>query len=350
MPKKKRGPLEPGVYFDLDIDEYHADPALGSGNLRKLLRSGPDYWFESPMNPDRPENKVTPARIKGQAIHLIVLEGKQAFDGRFVCEPTGDDVLYTVGDIKEWLTEHGVLFPKGQKPELVAQAKAVARELKVQVTIYDDFKASAEKDGKLILSHDEYSRAMITSAMITKNPELSPAFEGGASEVSVFWEGPGGVMMKCRFDYLKQRGISDLKSITNTLGIPFRTACRTAFARYRYDIQAEHYLAGRNMLAPLVREGRVFGDHDADWLKRVAAAKEFAMVYVFFQAEGAPITWGFNISPSNPLLSAAARDVGRALDTYNEFLKRFGRNEMWLLAEKPEELSVDELPAYFGRD
>ena len=77
-----------GVYFDLDEDDYHGDPALGSTDLRRLLASGPDYWWGSPLNPNAPERTSSPQQERGRALHKLVLEGNQAFSVRYVRQPT----------------------------------------------------------------------------------------------------------------------------------------------------------------------------------------------------------------------------------------------------------------------
>src|SRR5262245_8349396 len=71
-------PREPGVYFGLPSAEYHADPSLGSSDLKRLLRSPADYWWSSAMNPDRQPTPDSPAKQKGRALHKLVLEGAEA--------------------------------------------------------------------------------------------------------------------------------------------------------------------------------------------------------------------------------------------------------------------------------
>lgn len=297
--------IEDGVYFGLGEDEYHGDPALGSTDIRKLLRSAPDYWWSSPLNPLRPADDPTPARTFGRAVHKFVLEGKAAFDR--IYSPTDHP-----GNRKEGKAE----------------------------------RAQIEAEGKLPIKRDDYNRILLSGQMIKANPHLAEAFANGFPEVSVFWTRKDGTRLKCRFDYLKVRAFSDLKSIRNSRGIDFVEACRRAMAEYRYEIQAEHYTEGRFAMADLVRSGAVFGTHDADWLKRATASPEFASVFVFWQADDAPITWACSLSPGNPILEAGRRDIERAIERYKEFVARFGLNEPWVLAEPVSELDINELPAW----
>ncbi len=311
-------PKTPGIYFNLDENEYHRDPAIGSTDIRKLLRSAPDYWWESWMNPLRPPlDADTPARERGRAMHKFVWEGQAPFQRIYIRRP----------DDAEGATS-------GQKGALT---KATKERL---------------QPGQTMLKGDDYDRIMVAGQMIAKHPELGDAFTNGFHEVSVFWES-GGLMYKARFDYLKPRGIGDLKSITNSMGKDFVAACRGAIANYRYDIQAAHYLEARKHVAELFAAGLVYGlsteRSDFDLLKSIADEKEYAFVFVFFQAEDAPITWGCILSPGNPILDASRHDINKAIDRYKEFMVLFGDDQIWLMSEPVAELNYDEMPAWFGR-
>lgn len=303
--------IEDGIYFGLNEDTYHADPALGSTDLKRLLASGPDYYWHSRMNPLRPKDTVTPARLFGRAVHKIVLEGRESFEALYVRRP--DDLARLTAK------ERAVLAPNGQD----------------------------------VLDGEDYDRILVAGALITKNPDLATAFSGGMPEASVFWTETNSdgftYRLKSRFDYLKVRGIGDLKSIRNTRGIEFPAACRRAIADWRYDVQACHYLRARTLIAAMVAAGRLFGDHDPAFMQAVAASEEHAFQFVFFQATDAPITWSTAISHGNPMLEYAGADIARALLTYRRFMDAFGPDQMWVLQEPVNELDVGEMPAWFGR-
>jgi hypothetical protein len=291
-----------GIYFDLDAEAYHADPALGSTDLKNLIRSGPDYWWNSSHNPKRPE-KTSDALEFGKALHRLVLEGQQAFTSRYVRRP--DDLV-----------------------RLDAKAKAVLCP-----------------NGETVLDGDDYDRILVSAELIRKNPNLAQAFEGGASEVSVFWTervNDADVRCKARFDYLKTRGIGDLKSIRNPFGLPFAKACTRQIHSLRYDLQAAHYLEARKRLGDLP----AFGDAPKQWLERVAASEQFAFQWVFFQAESAPITCARVLSPGNDIFEKALHDRRLALETYVAYRARFGFDEMWVLEDEVRELSLDEMPRW----
>src|ERR1051326_5015376 len=60
-------PHAPGIVFGMPSEDYHRDPSLGSSDIKRLLRSPSDYWWESHLNPDRPPDKDSPAKQKGRA-------------------------------------------------------------------------------------------------------------------------------------------------------------------------------------------------------------------------------------------------------------------------------------------
>lgn len=310
---------QPGVYFGLDEDAYHADPSLGSGDVRRLRNVPYDWWWHSRNNPFRPPADKKPekqgvdrgdALTIGSAMHLFVLQGREAFDRKFVCRPH---------DVQR-LTEKTAakIAPQGQK----------------------------------ILWEDDYYRIMISGSSLRNNPAMQNAFANGEPEVSVFWlcefEGRS-IPMKARFDYLKPRAVPDLKSIRNSRKIEFVEACRRAIGERRYDIQAAHYLEARKRLPALISAGAVYGDHDDDLLRRVHLANDYAFVLIFFQADDAPLSWGCILSPENPHIETARAHINQALSNYVMCAEAFGFDEPWLISNSLQELSEGDLPPWAWR-
>lgn len=315
-----------GLHFGLDEDVHHADPALGSTDLRRLAKHPFNYWYKSPLNPHRPppESSDTPSRIRGRAMHKMIYE------------PAEVAKLYVRGP-----DQPADLTP----PEKSARTKAA--------------KAEAAKVGKTMLPAVDHDLAAIAAAMITKNPELATVFTGGHSEVSFFWM-RDGVRCKARFDYLKATvrkdgtviGIGDLKSVANQYENEFAAECRNHIGRYRYDAQAAHYMDGARLIPDAIREGLVHGQNDqmGAWLERFTHPElRFAWQWVFHQTEGAPITWSYILSPENPILEAGRVVIDAGIRRYQEYMHKFGPNEIWLLIEKPIELPIAEMPAWYAR-
>lgn len=305
--KPKPQPFNPGIYFGLDEDDYHADPALGSTDMKKLADSPPDYWFESSYNPMREPSEDTPSRLFGRAVHKFVLEGRGAFEAAYA--PTDFS-----GSTKDGKAERAAIADMGKTP----------------------------------IKRADWNRIMMAGTIMRSNPHISTAFLGGMPEVSVFWE-RDGIRRKNRFDFLKPRAVVDLKSNSNKSKRHFPESCRRQIAEYRYDVQCAHYSEGRAVVPDLIASGAVYGDHDGQWLKKVAEAREWAFVWIFYQSEGAPLTWGTTVSPGNGILDIARATLAKSEENYRKFLDRFGFNEPWVLDEPLAELDINDLPQWAFR-
>jgi len=242
-------PRQPGVYFGLPSAHYHADPSVGSSDLKRLLQAPTVYWWHSHMNPDRPPSPDSLAKQKGRALHKLVLEGEEAFGKSFAEEPSPagyPGCLATLDDLKAKCRELGEPV-SGTKAELAKRIKARDSHIIIFVEVLATFRVMAERDG------------------------LARAFQGGIPEVSVFWLDEYGIPCKARLDWLKPRTIVDLKKCANQRERPFDVAVLLAIAEYRYDISARHYLDGYAYLYQFAAEGRVFGDCQLKpgWHKRI---------------------------------------------------------------------------------
>lgn len=296
--------LNPGIYFGLSEAIYRADTALGSTDMKRLASNPCDYWFGSGHNPMRESKEPTPGQKFGTAVHKFVLEGREAFEALYAPQDFA-------GNTKE--------------------GKAEVAEIK--------------SSGKTPIKRDDWDRIMLSGTVIRANPEIAGAFSGGQSEVSVFWE-RDGIRRKARFDYLKTRAIVDLKSDANRNQQDFVTACRNSIGRYRYDIQAAHYSEARAQVRAFVEQGAISGDHDSTWLSNVADQEAWAFVWIFYQSEGAPLTWGTTLSPGNGIFDFAKASLAKAEENYSAFKARFGLDQPWVLTEPLEEIDLNDLPAW----
>jgi hypothetical protein len=355
---------EDGIYFGLDADQqYHPASGLGSGDVKRLFRNASEFWWNSDMNPLKPKDKETEFKKFGSAVHKRVLEGVAHFDTIYQCEYTGDDLLVTDADLKAWITKSGNIPAKGNKPDRITQALAIDPNVKIE----DEIKERAVKARKLILDADAYARILISAKLIAENPDLETAFAGGMPEVAVVWtEIVDGEPVKCKalLDYLKVLGIGDLKSTSNPKEIDFEALCKIRFSENRMDIQAAHYLRAREFFAQFIAEGKVYGDHDPEWLARVAAQQNYGFAFVFFQSTGAPSTWATSLYPlrsvvddetgeveeiaGNPILDVGADHRAIALRNYVNNRRQYGE-AMWLKRGPIKELDISELPGWFAR-
>lgn len=346
----------PGVYFGLAEARYHADPALGSTDLRLLLKSASDFWWQSPMNALRAEREETPALLYGRALHKLVLEGSEAFAGAFCAEPDKADypgALITNAQLEAFLIEKGTKpRAKTKKEDLEAAARPLLEG--TDAVIWSDVMrvATLEAKGRALLKPKMHAEVIMAAAEIARNERLTEAFRNGRAEVSIFWE-RGGVRLKSRIDYLKVKQLVNLKSFRPKNEAPPHMAVMAAIAAHRYDMQAALHLEARAELARLVRAGRVFA-HDgalpaADWLAAVAAEQEFEAWLAFYQAEGAPNVLPRRFKRGSPVAVAAAADLELALSTFRQNLERHG-SEAWPYEDPfaiDPDVDFDNLPKWF---
>jgi hypothetical protein len=338
----------PGIYFGMSEDEYHADDAIGSTSLRELYIDPPEYWWHSPMNPNRPASTTASHLTFGKAIHKLVLEGRQSFEAAYVRHDDDPEIFETGVEMADYLVANG-----HKAPQKLADRWAAIKEVYPAARWRQEIVEAAEAAGKEIVKPDDYARMLIASKMITANPKFAPAFEGGAPEVSIFWESTiRGITIrqKARIDYLKIAAEVDLKSIRNPLDIPFKEACRRRFSNHRHDLQAAHYLEARRQIGELFASGApIVGDVDMEWLEKVAdytGACNFVLIY--FQAEGAPLTHSIVVAGNSELRALADDDRLYALDRYASYFETFGK-EVWLNLDSQEIAAKEDLPINHGR-
>lgn len=318
-------PLPLGLHFDLPMERYLADKGLGSGDIKECASDPYTYWWNSWMNPLRPEkDEDTLARKFGKALHKCVLEGREWFDAHYVRGPD----------------------QRGLSPGKKSASTRTANE-------------DAAKLGKECLKVDEYERIIVAAMTISSNPDLASAFTNGRSEVSFFWM-DGDVRLKMRIDYLKAvmrgnrvvMGIGDLKSV----GRDWRTddfvqACYNDIDDWMYHVQATHYLEGARHIKKAIDEDLVHGPFSMLYLDRLSKAEAVAWQWIFFSNSGAPKTHSMVLSPGSQFLSEGRDIVARGLANYREWMKRKGPNEMWVEPKPVHEAEFERMPRrqHYGR-
>lgn len=328
-----RKQLADGIYIGLPSDQYHADDALGSSNIRDLLKGPNLFWHKSNMNPKRIKEKQTPAKIVGTATHRLLLDGMDLFKAEYVRGPYGpnDDDLSSA--------------------DKSALTKAAKKNL---------------MEGQELLTQEDYDFIIGCKAVLDADPELTGCLDNGLSEVSIFWTRKDGVRCKARLDKLKIKGIGDIKTIANERERALEQACLLDISTYRYDIPAAHYMEGRRQMLTLFMDGKVFVGDNAEPVASVEAKlsdeqkkligfirdcvdqKTFAFQLVFIPKKGAPDAWSCVLSPGNPILEGARVDIDTAISYYKMAKEKYGTNR-WLPGHEVVELDIAQLPYGFGR-
>jgi len=290
-----------GIFVGLDEELYHSVPNLGSSNLKTLLQSPSEYWWESYLNPERDEDRDSPALKFGSAMHTRILLGEEFFNSLYV-----------------------------RRPDSVERMTAA-------------IKADLAPNGETILSGADYDRICKTGEVIAADPNLQDAFDEGVPELSVFWTDESRIPLKARFDYFKYFGIGDLKTAANTYRRPFREVCLRAIETYRYDMQAAHYLDARAQMRGLVEQGLVFGasENIESFIAEASQEDQTAFQFVFIQSNGAPNVWSGVITPGNPILDTSRMHIDLAKTRWLTYRERYG-DSRWTIVHPVSEIDVND--------
>lgn len=346
---------EPGIYFGMTEEIYFGDASLGSSDAKNLTTDIEKFWEHSRFNPNRPDTE-TDAKLKGQALHKLVLEGEAAFDKAFTVDMVPENhpgALVTGKDLEAFCRNRKIAGYSGKaKADLIAMIKREAPEAIIFDEIYATFLAMAQRDGKKILKPKVAEEVRQAAAAMSINEHLANAFSGGPSEVSIFWRDEHGIPCKARIDKLKPRTLVDLKKSDNLRGRSFAEALRRDLVAYRYDIQAEHYFQGYAHLFEFAREGRIFGDCPlrADWGQRIADPEAIEFTWVFRSTVGAPICKGVRLPRTSPVLNRARREIAEGKRLYLDCMERFGPDQMWVSNTPIAELGETDFPRSFSED
>jgi hypothetical protein len=198
-----RKPIAPGIYLKAPFEEYYAWAALSSHTLNGFSRT-PAHVYHSLLTGEEEETK---ALRMGWLVHLATLEPER-FEAEVVAAPVAD------------------------KRSPVGKA------------IWADFEAKHQ--GKVIVKADELGAVKAMARAYHSHPKSREFLSGpGQNELSIVWDDEAtGVRCKARLDRLAQLEewpiIGDFKSARDAS----EHAWQNAVARYGYDLQASHYLAG----------------------------------------------------------------------------------------------------------
>jgi hypothetical protein len=379
---------EPGIYFDMDEDVYHAIPACSQSGMKKLGSSPMLFWATSWMNPKRPTSE---SRFKnlGKAYHCRVME-PHCYMQRFARALVPDDVvsgtsrpiLVSTDDIKGALADLGVAAPsklgtgvfvpaptkadpdkKKENTRSVVKADLVAMllELDPDAMIWDQVVADyqAEHAGKILIDGEEADRVEIAARMIELDEELKDAFTGGHAEVSIFWFcARTGAPMKARMDYLKARAIVDLKSFSNPLELTIDRAIGRAMANGKYPVQVVNYLEAVEAAKAMIRQRGASAiainpflpaatrDATLEWAMRWAKVEERPeFLYVFQQTGIAPVTRGVWFPIGGTTYTIAKDAVERLKRKFVECAQAFG-TDPWLDVAPTYTIPDEEIPSY----
>ncbi len=198
--------LQPGIH-QIPEDDYHELTEFSNTDL-KLIGRSPAHYYAARLDPEREEQKDTPAKIAGRILHCAILEPEQ-FNRRFVVVP-----------------EEAPNKPSSRQ----RNAKNPSEDSIRAILWWDEF--NLQYGDKTIIKHDDQVKYQAIAKSIRSHPELAGFMDGALVEQTFIATDPEtGVKVRCRVDLLtKIHGanvVVDLKSCEDARRGPFERACYT---------------------------------------------------------------------------------------------------------------------------
>lgn len=281
-----------GIYFGLPDAVYHAVPRLSASGLQALCVSPANFWRGSWLDPDRPEldEEATKAQILGKAYHCARLEPDQ-FEKRY-CKALSkaDYDLTSDAAIKAELKARGQPQTQGNESILDRANRLIACEY--EGTIYhiaqDEWEQA--RNGRVPIEPSYYDDIVRDMERLLGCKQVAELFNGGQSEVAIFWTDESGIQMKQRVDRLCPTRILDFKTFENRGKKRLDQAIADAVRFNRYYVQAASYREGVEAIRKFNLQ--VQGEATDEQRKLVAelqiAPKPPAFWFIFQEKNGVP--------------------------------------------------------------
>lgn len=343
--------LGPGVYFDLDEDTYHASFGLSYSGIKHFRISPYDWWVRSALNPQQAEvseEEDSVAKTMGQAFDARIICGKDYFYSKYAeaishSDPEFKDCLRTTDDMRGWLEDMGL--PKSGKKEAlilrIQQTSPLTRIWEIVEKGYYD-----AHPGKQFLDLDLIVKIEMAAAMIERHPELSQALRGGAPQVSVVWYcEKTGVLCRARFDYLKPKVITDLKTLQPRDDQPLEMSIGKEIGHRKYYIQAAYYLEAASKIAGFIKAGKVYGKAPDGLLEQLAKNHKKEWLWIFQLKGPAPVAKGRLLRSESHVLQLGQIEVDNAKHLFRHCLDKYGA-EPWVAPEPIIAMDEANIPAW----
>lgn len=330
--------IQPGVYLDMTDEEYFAQRALGSTDMKSLYLDAESWWWE--LHPDSPfkteeteedRRKKADARRYGHAVHACVLEGVETYESRFAVMPekaSHKHAIDTVPELRDWLKDRGAKVG-GNKPELIERALSIDPKAPIWDAIVD--KALA---GRQVVYKSEDLRLRLMRRIIENDAELMGELVPGLSEVAVFWPDPvTGKMHRAKFDRMSAKMPWDLKTFTRRRSVRPRTGAIRRATDEQYHVQVAHYWEAWDHLPDLP----VFGGDDS--ARAVMESIQSAIAggeseprfgWLFCPVNGAPTPLALRLSRYGVITQEGENRLKEAKENYRSWSRVYGDDTPWI--------------------
>lgn len=269
----KLAPLEPGIYFDLPEEHYHADKALSRSDIVNLLDTPNTYWLQSWMNPERKRRAASDAMDYGTAFHSLLFE-----------------------------------------PHLF--------EKKYQVVPIDAWDSS-----KKMISHDDYFKIVESIKVLRAGADSSLFLSGGKPEVTVVFDYMGQ-RFRTRHDYFMPVLSSDFKTswtlnehhIKKEFGIRGLDVQLALYKQSRQRFKEQFYLG----------EAHAYGNVDEKFLNKFLNAEMNEFMFIF-QRSTAPFPY-LPLMPEEDTEYSGANKIIKAMQIHEKYQQEYG-HKPWPVCE-----------------
>ena len=355
---------DPGLYFDLNDEEYHADTALSASGVVNLLVSPLTFWVNSAFNPER-EDVSSEAKERGRAFHTRLLEGEERYDALYAAPPDIADYPDALDGAETLRAKCADLEIKkgGTIAELCGRIHEADPDAVLWPLVMAEFRD--DNGGKTIIKPDLAQDIHRKARIVEMHDSAKKAFRGGWPEVSAFWFDETGVPMKARFDYLKARAVVDLKTFTNSLGLPVDAAIARAVANYRYHVKAALYMDAVEAMKELIRDQgpdvvhgaeNGYGRPSVDWLEAFLDPAPHAFVFVFLEAGAVPnvrvrefrrtVTGAKSGATANLYWQSGYAAYRQGVESYRDCLAHYGPGLPWIAPEPMRPFADEDFPVW----
>jgi hypothetical protein len=193
--------MNPGIY-DISNEEYHGSEGISRSGVMEILETPRHYW-DSYLNPNKPEKKETPAMSLGSAVHCYLLE-PDVFEKEYVA---------------------------------VRNFDARTKEGKA----YRDSLEEYTQQGKKLLKYDVYHAVVTIAEEIKLHPIASGWMHKDCKiEKSIYWIDPETqVLCKARPDIWLPNALIDLKTARSVKAHKFKRAVEDGGLHIQAAMQIE---------------------------------------------------------------------------------------------------------------
>ena len=191
-----------GVISTIPFEDYLKDPAVSASMIKVMLKSGPEAYYKTLIDPSRRVTPPTSAMLFGSFFHTAILEPEELPNRYMPCGPRNTK--------------------SGKEESLYIKSR-----------------------GLIPVSHSDWNLMEEMVEAVRSHPLASSYLDDtkAGPEQSFWWDDPtSGLCCKARADLVVGDTIVDLK--TTQLGNATDKAFAKTVLNFGYHIQAAHYLRG----------------------------------------------------------------------------------------------------------